>query len=198
MARRKRTNDQQNGVDLTARQTKKKKALGNEYLLDIEPLTDNQRKLFDAYAEGKHLVAYGCAGTGKTFITLYNALRDVLDEKTPYEKVYIVRSLVPTREIGFLPGPQPLDAKILTPNGWTTMGKINVGDYVIGRDGKPTKVTAVFPKGKKLVYKINTTENTSTECCEDHLWVTKTFEDKKRSRVGSTKTTKQILEMKLK
>ena len=50
------------------------------------------------------LVAYGCAGTGKTFITLYNALKDVLDPKTPYEKIYIVRSLVSTREIGFLPG----------------------------------------------------------------------------------------------
>jgi predicted ribonuclease YlaK len=104
MARRKRTNEQPIGVGLTTRQMKRKKALGSEYLLDIEPLTDNQRKLFDAYAEGKHLVAYGCAGTGKTFITLYNALRDVLDERTPYEKVYIVRSLVPTREIGFLPG----------------------------------------------------------------------------------------------
>ena len=105
MARRKRTtNDQPIGVGLTTRQMKRKKALGSEYLLDIEPLTDNQRKLFDAYAEGKHVVAYGCAGTGKTFITLYNALRDVLDERTPYEKVYIVRSLVPTREIGFLPG----------------------------------------------------------------------------------------------
>jgi predicted ribonuclease YlaK len=56
------------------------------------------------YAEGKHLVAYGCAGTGKTFITLYNALCEVLDEKTPYERIYLVRSLVPTREIGFLPG----------------------------------------------------------------------------------------------
>jgi len=104
MARRKRTNDQQTDVGLTNRQAKKKKALGNEYLLDIEPLTDNQRKLFDAYAEGKHLVAYGCAGTGKTFITLYNALREVLDERTPYEKIYLVRSLVATREIGFLPG----------------------------------------------------------------------------------------------
>jgi phosphate starvation-inducible protein PhoH len=104
MARRKRTNDQPIGVGLTTRQAKKKKALGNEYLLDIEPLTDNQRKLFDAYAEGKHLVAYGCAGTGKTFITLYNALREVLDERTPYEKIYLVRSLVATREIGFLPG----------------------------------------------------------------------------------------------
>ena len=105
MARRKRTtNDQPIGVGLTTRQMKRKKALGSEYLLDIDPLTDNQRKLFDAYAEGKHLVAYGCAGTGKTFITLYNALREVLDERTAYEKIYLVRSLVATREIGFLPG----------------------------------------------------------------------------------------------
>ena len=105
MARRKRTtNDQPIGVGLTTRQMKRKKALGSEYLLDIDPLTDNQRKLYDAYAEGKHVVAYGCAGTGKTFITLYNALREVLDEKTPYEKIYLVRSLVATREIGFLPG----------------------------------------------------------------------------------------------
>jgi predicted ribonuclease YlaK len=104
MARRKRTNEQPIGVGLTTRQMKRKKALGSEYLLDIDPLTDNQRKLYDAYAEGKHLVAYGCAGTGKTFITLYNALREVLDERTPYEKIYLVRSLVATREIGFLPG----------------------------------------------------------------------------------------------
>ena len=103
MARRKRA-DQPIGVGLTTRQMKRKKALGNEYLLDIDPLTDNQKKLFDVYAEGKHLVAYGCAGTGKTFITLYNALREVLDERTPYEKIYLVRSLVATREIGFLPG----------------------------------------------------------------------------------------------
>ena len=103
MARRKRA-EQPIGVGLTTRQMKRKKALGSEYLLDIDPLTDNQRKLYDAYAEGKHLVAYGCAGTGKTFITLYNALREVLDEKTPYEKIYLVRSLVATREIGFLPG----------------------------------------------------------------------------------------------
>jgi predicted ribonuclease YlaK len=60
--------------------------------------------LFEAYAKDQNLVAYGVAGTGKTFITLYNALKDVLNPDTPYEKVYIVRSLVATREIGFLPG----------------------------------------------------------------------------------------------
>jgi phosphate starvation-inducible PhoH-like protein len=103
MARRKRA-EQQNDVGLTARQAKRKKPLSSEYLVDIDPLTDNQKKLFDSYAEQKHLVAYGCAGTGKTFCLLYNALKEVLDEKSPFEKVYIVRSLVPTREIGFLPG----------------------------------------------------------------------------------------------
>jgi phosphate starvation-inducible PhoH-like protein len=103
MARRKRA-EQQNDVGLTTRQAKRKKPLSSEYLVDIDPLTDNQKKLFDSYAEQKHLVAYGCAGTGNTFCLLYNALKEVLDEKSPFEKVYIVRSLVPTREIGFLPG----------------------------------------------------------------------------------------------
>jgi phosphate starvation-inducible protein PhoH len=105
MARRKRGNDiQPIGVGLTAKQMKRRKPLSAEYLLDIEPLTENQRRLFNSYEEGKHLVAYGCAGTGKTFITLYNALCDVLDERSPFEKIYLVRSLVATREIGFLPG----------------------------------------------------------------------------------------------
>jgi len=104
MARRKRTNDQPIGVGLTTRQMKRRKPLSSEYLVDIDPLTDNQRRLYDSYKEQKHLVAYGCSGTGKTFITLYNALREVLDERSPYERVYIVRSLVATREIGFLPG----------------------------------------------------------------------------------------------
>ena len=103
MARRKRA-EQPIGVGLTTRQMKRKKPLSSEYLVDIEPLTDNQTKLFDSYKEQKHLVAYGCAGTGKTFITLFNAIKDVLDERSPYERVYIVRSLVATREIGFLPG----------------------------------------------------------------------------------------------
>ena len=105
MARRKRASAEQPiGVGLTAKQMKRKKPLSQEYLVDIDPLSENQKRLFDSYNDGKHIVAYGCAGTGKTFITLYNALRDVLDENTPYERIYLVRSLVATREIGFLPG----------------------------------------------------------------------------------------------
>jgi len=105
MARRKRGSvDQPIGVGMTAKQMKRRKPLSSDYLVDIEPLTDNQKRLFDSYESGKHLIAYGCAGTGKTFITLYNSICDVLDERTPYDQIYIVRSLVATREIGFLPG----------------------------------------------------------------------------------------------
>ena len=101
---RKKKADQPIGVGLTSKQMKRKKPINTDMMRDIEPLTDNQKKLFDSYSKGKNLVAYGAAGTGKTFITLYNALKDVLDPNTPYDKIYIVRSLVATREIGFLPG----------------------------------------------------------------------------------------------
>ena len=103
MARKKKA-DQPIGVGLTSKQMKRKKPINTDMMRDIEPLTDNQKKLFDSYKKGKNLVAYGAAGTGKTFITLYNALQEVLDPSTPYDKIYIVRSLVATREIGFLPG----------------------------------------------------------------------------------------------
>ena len=103
MPRKKKTTDPI-GVGMTAKQMKRKKPINTDMMRDIEPLTANQQILFNAYAENKNLVAYGAAGTGKTFITLYNALKDVLDQETPYEKIYIVRSLVATREIGFLPG----------------------------------------------------------------------------------------------
>ena len=105
MPRKKRANgDQPIGVGLTAKQLKKKKPVSSEYLINIEPLTDNQKRLFESYQNNKQIVSYGAAGTGKTFITLFNALKDVLDENSVYEKIYIVRSLVATREIGFLPG----------------------------------------------------------------------------------------------
>jgi len=84
----------------------KKKTLGISAteLNDIKPITDNQKEVFEQYKQGQNLFLYGVAGTGKTFVALYNALKDVLDPKSPRERVYIVRSLLPTRDIGFLPG----------------------------------------------------------------------------------------------
>ena len=101
MARKK---DSPIGVGMTAKQMKRKRPINGDLLNKIEPITDNQKTLFESYKEGKNIFAYGAAGTGKTFISLYLALKDVLDETTPYKKIYIFRSLVSTREIGFLPG----------------------------------------------------------------------------------------------
>ena len=82
----------------------KKIEITNSDLVKIEPVTDNQKLVFESYNKGKNQFLYGCAGTGKTFITLYLAMKEVLRSDTPYDRVVMVRSLIPTREIGFLPG----------------------------------------------------------------------------------------------
>jgi len=73
-------------------------------LLKLKPIGENQTTVFDTWKKGKNQFVYGAAGTGKTFILLYNALLDVLNPESPYDRVIIVRSLIPTRQIGFLPG----------------------------------------------------------------------------------------------
>jgi len=92
------------GTGMTAKQMKRKKPYNSDIMIDVQPITPNQKHAFASYSEGKNLFLYGAAGTGKTFITLYQALKEVLDPLTPYQKVVLVRSLVSTREIGFLPG----------------------------------------------------------------------------------------------
>ena len=82
----------------------KKIEITNSDLVKIEPVTDNQKVVFESYKKGQNQFLYGCAGTGKTFITLYLAMQEVLRNDTPYDRVVMVRSLIPTREIGFLPG----------------------------------------------------------------------------------------------
>lgn len=105
MTRKRRSNDNHSiGSDYTAKQAKRKKPINLEYLIDIEPLTENQKLLFRYYDEHKNIFAHGVPGSGKTFCLLYKALKEVLDERTPYEKIYVIRSLVQTREIGFMPG----------------------------------------------------------------------------------------------
>ena len=72
-------------------------------LNNIYPLTDGQKKTFEAFNQNKNLILHGVAGTGKTFISLYLALEAVLAGRAP-KPVVIIRSVVPTRDMGFLPG----------------------------------------------------------------------------------------------
>lgn len=73
-------------------------------LLEYHPITDNQAKAYKAWGNGYNLVLAGSAGTGKTFMGMYLGMRAVLDPNTPYDRLVIVRSMVPTRDMGFLPG----------------------------------------------------------------------------------------------
>lgn len=96
---------------------------------------------------------------------------------------------------------QPLTTPVLTPDGWKPMGEIKTGDKVITANGTPTDVTGVFPQGKKEIYRVSFDDGTSTECCNEHLWLTQTYLDRrhinkksgfKEQRVATVKSTKEI------
>ena len=90
----------QQSVLTTAKPTK----LRLEHLTSLEPITDNQRVVFDFFKKEYHMVLSGSAGSGKTFLSMALALEQVLNKESPFDKLIIVRSVVPTRDIGFLPG----------------------------------------------------------------------------------------------
>jgi predicted ribonuclease YlaK len=104
MTSSRRRKSDQSFADIPAKKMRRKKPIDADQMRDISPLTPAQEKVFEEYGNQKNLFLYGAAGTGKTMVSLYLALKDVLNERTPYDKVYMVRSLVSTREIGFLPG----------------------------------------------------------------------------------------------
>jgi hypothetical protein len=87
---------------------------------------------------------------------------------------------------------QPLDAKILTPTGWTTIGELAVGQAVVGSDGTPTKVTGVFPQGELEVFRVTFSDGASVECCDEHLWHVNTPTRKHRGLPGRTLPLKEI------
>lgn len=161
----------------------------------IKPLNDLQAFAIDLLND-KDIpikIIAGTYGGGKTICTLRLGLYHVV-QKGNYSKLLIVRNPIGSgEEIGFIKGPQPLDAKILTPTGWVTMGSLKIGDYVISKNGNPVKVLNIFKKGIKQIYKVETTDGTSTECCEDHLWATTDFNERKHNKGYKIRTTKDIM-----
>ena len=112
---------------------------------------------------------------------LYDALFDLID----YERVtkLLEKRIIEVAPLAFMRGrAQPLHSKIMTPAGWREMGSLKVGDLVVGSDGRPAKVTGVFPQGEKLVYRVKMTDGASTLACAEHLWAVRTASDKRRSK----------------
>ena len=98
-------------VDNSAKSTQYQPAVNNslkiklDHLRTFQPLTENQANFFDLYKSGSYFMGlFGSAGTGKTFCALYKAIEEVLDKTNSFKRVVIVRSCVPTRDVGFLPG----------------------------------------------------------------------------------------------
>ena len=86
----------------------KKMYINKDSLVNIEAVGPAQEKAFKAYEEGKNLFLSGSAGTGKTFILLHLAFKEVLDRGSQYDKVVVVRSLLPSRDIGERAAEQPM------------------------------------------------------------------------------------------
>lgn len=127
-----------------------------DHLVELQPLTKNQEKLFNAYDDGKNIIAHGYPGTGKA---------------------------------------QPLYSKVLTPSGWIKMGDLKIGDNIITPEGETSKITGIFPQGKKEIYEIIFHDGSKTRCCKEHLWECY-YPNNKNYRQGSEKkvvTTEQII-----
>ncbi len=90
---------------------------------------------------------------------------------------------------------QPLYSKILTPNGWITMGEVKLGDQIVGSNGNIYNITNIFPQGERDIYRIYFDDNSFADCDLNHLWYTETVLDRAHGgREGSVKTTKEIIE----
>lgn len=131
--------------------------------------------------------------THNTLLSIAAGLEQTIGKHKRYKNLVVCRPVQPVgKEIGFLPGPTPLHTPVLTPNGWTTMGEIKAGDYVIARDGSKSLVKETFDKGRKQVLEILFEDGVKAECCEDHPWVVSGVGTKAKRKLLSAKKLEEL------
>jgi phosphate starvation-inducible protein PhoH and related proteins len=122
---------------------------------------------------------------------LYDALYDMLEGER-FDHL-LENGTIEVAPLGFMRGrAQPLHSKVLTPFGWREIGSLEVGDSVIGSDGKPTQVLGVYPQGQKEVFRLTMTDGSSTLACAEHLWQVQTPKDKRRGKVRIMQTNEMM------
>jgi phosphate starvation-inducible PhoH-like protein len=87
---------------------------------------------------------------------------------------------------------QPLDSRVLTPEGFRRLGDLQVGDLVVGSNGLPTPVLGVYPQGRRTVHRVTTQDGASTLACGEHLWTVRTPEDRRRDRWRTVQTREMV------
>ena len=122
---------------------------------------------------------------------------DLNEKLFPFQKYCVKRALQAGKFAFFedcgLGKEQPYSEPVLTPNGYALMGDLKVGDFVIARNGKPTRILNIYEQGEKDVYRVTFSDGTSTRCGLEHLWNVKTLNDVSRKRGYRTLSLKDIM-----
>ncbi|MFT3715592.1 MAG: PhoH family protein [Gordonia sp. (in: high G+C Gram-positive bacteria)] len=112
---------------------------------------------------------------------LYDALHDMLDPEAIPK--LMEAGVIEVAPLAYMRGrAQPLSTNVLTPAGFRKIGDLEVGDEVIGSDGKPTEVLGVYPQGYKGIVRVTAQDGATTLCSEDHLWAVYTRGDRRRNK----------------
>ena len=123
---------------------------------------------------------------------LFDALYDTMDPEKL--NTFMERGTIEVAPLAFMRGrAQPIDAGVLTPDGFRPIGSLRVGDLVIGSNGHPTPVLGVYPQGRKEVFRVRTQDGASTLCCAEHLWHVFTPEDRRRATAGRVLETREMV-----
>lgn len=165
----------------------------------LYPKTKNQDRLINSIKQNHISIASGPAGVGKSLIALHEAIW--LLEKGIIDKILYTKPTVNFLEqkgIGFIPGPQPLYSKVLTPSGWVQHKDLKIGNLICTPDGQTVPILNIYKKGIKEVYKVHTTNGSVTECCLDHLWSVNTQIHNNKFNIMDTETIMKGLKNKIK
>jgi phosphate starvation-inducible protein PhoH and related proteins len=123
---------------------------------------------------------------------LYDALYEMMDAEQIGR--LMERGTIEVAPLGYMRGrAQPYDSQVLTPDGFRPIGSLEVGDLVVGSNGRPTPVLGVYPQGRKEIFRVQTQDGGSTLCCGEHLWAVTTAADRRRGRPHRVLETRQML-----
>lgn len=136
----------------------------------------SQVKLINSIRNNEITICAGPPGTGKTFVSVAYALALLRKFENRFKKIYLIKSVTTLKgeEVGFLKGPQPIYEKVLTPNGWISMGDLNIGDLVITDEGDAVKISNIKEFGVNDIYRLKIKDGRFVDCDLDHLWQVRT------------------------
>lgn len=161
------------GIDKSPKVFQREKLSQELHIRERNDLTEKQINILKAAMDKdtRCVIVDGLYGSSKTYTAVLASLK-LLNQKKVDQIIYIRNPIESSKsgKVGFLKGPQPEYSKILTPDGWTTMGDIQEGDFVCTPDGENVRVLNKYELGERNVYKLTTLDGRVAYASEDHAW----------------------------